>query len=102
MQIVLNALQVNDIGVQKELEKWPEMIAWNDLRNHVVALNKVSSHKNRHSIQGLRGKQMNLLQTPLGRSLLFEAGYRSMILRPLNAQGWSLHVNALTADGSGM
>ena len=101
MQIALNALQVNDIGVQQELEKWPEMIAWNDLRNHVVALNKVPSHKNRHSIQGLRGKQMNLLQTPLGRSLLFEAGYRSMILRPVNYQGWSLHVNALTADGSG-
>ena len=101
MQIALNTLRVNDNGVQQQLEKWPETVQWKQILNYVIELNKVSSHGNRHFVRALKGRHMELLTTPLGRALLFDAGWRSIVLRPVNAQGWSLHVNALTADASG-
>ena len=102
----LTALRVysaSDEGVEGHVrETWSDWVEWSGLGRRVHKLNTCSSLAKVHKLVGLKGDTLMLPMTRLGRFYLFEAGIRSILIRPVSTgRGWVRHCLTLTASDSG-
>ena len=92
-----------DSAVHAEIQTWKEWVDWPKLPGQVASLNQVSAFGNVHNLLTLKEVGgLKLPMTRLGRSKLFAAGFRSLLLRPMAlSDGWSQHCIPLTASPAG-
>ena len=104
LAIALRVYAPQDEAVHAEIKTWEAWVYWSHLPKRVESLNQVSAFNNVHSLMTLKEKDnLKLPVTRLGRSYLFEAGFRSLLLRPMApVNGWSQHCIPLTASAAGV
>ena len=104
LAIALRVYAPQDEAVHAEIKTWEAWVDWSHLPKRVESLNQVSAFNNVHNLMTLKeNDNLKLPVTRSGRSYLFEAGFRSLLLRPMApVNGWSQHCIPLTASAAGV
>ena len=82
LAVALRVYSPLDSAVHAEIQTWKEWVDWPKLPGQVASLNQVSAFGNVHNLLTLEDC-LKLPMTRLGRSKLFAAAFRSLLLRPM-------------------